>query len=250
MTTISTLTVQAVSNPPNATPAPTMVTIDGQPVTTLYEPDRAVSDIAARVAQLMAVPSLVVRSYGGNSAALRADQAPLADQLIAEFGSMIHLTVGNFAYPLDPLTARNVCRPFRLASSTVEGLRATVELAGPSVVSGADFSATVTVTNVGPDQVVVDGADPLTAVILRHGTSEMVAAYDGNIGGTGIGLNLKPGASHAISVHGGTASCDPAPGAALPPGTYDVVVMVLGPAVSGSEPELMAGPIPLIVAAR
>ena len=106
----------------------------------------------------------------------------------------------------------------------------------------------MTVTNVGPDQVVVDGADPLTAVILRHGTAKMVAAYDGEIGGTGIGLNLEPGANHAISVYGGTASCD-ALGAALPPGTYDVVVMVLGPAVSGSGPKLMAGPIPLIVAA-
>ena len=205
MTAVPPPTVQAVSNPPNATPAPTMVTIDGQPVTTLYEPDRAASDIEARVAQLMTGPSSVVRSYGGDSAVLRADQGPLADQLIAEFGSRIQLTVGNFAYPLDPLTARNVCRPFSLAPSTVEGLRATVELAGPSVVSGADFSATVTVTNVGPDQVVVDGADPLTAVILRQGTAEMVAAYDGVIAGTGIGLNLEPGASHAISVYGGTA---------------------------------------------
>ena len=108
----------------------------------------------------------------------------------------------------------------------------------------------MTVTNVGPDHVVVDGAEPLTAVILRHGTAEMVAAYDGEIAGTGIGLNLEPGASHSISVYGGTASCDPALGTTLPPGTYDMVVMVLGPAVSGSGPELMAGPIPLIVAAR
>ena len=109
-----------------------MVTIDGQPVTTLYELDRAPSDIEARVAQLMAGPSLVVRSYGCDSAVLRADPGPLADQLIAEFGSRIHLTAGNFAYPLDPLTARNMCRPFSVPPSTVEGLTATVELAGPA----------------------------------------------------------------------------------------------------------------------
>ena len=225
-----------------------MVMID-QPVTTLFQPDRAASDIEARVAQLMAGPKRVVRSYGGDSAVLRADQGPLAGQLIAEFGSRIHLTLGNFAYPLDPLTARDLCRPFSPAQSTVAGLRATVKLAVPSVVSGADFSATVTVTNVGTDKIVVDGADPLTAVILRHETAEVVAAYDGFIGGTGIVLNLEPGASHAISVYGGTASCNPALGYALPPGTYDVVVVVLGPTVSGGGPELMAGPIPLIVAA-
>ena len=52
-----------------------------------------------------------------------------------------------------------------------------------------------------------------------------------------------------FSVYGGTASCDPSLGFALPEGDYDVTVDVLGPSIGGSNshPELTAGPVALHV---
>ena len=62
----------------------------------------------------------------------------------------------------------------------------------------------------------------MTAYVYRQGTDQIVGAYDGGIGGTGVGQTLGPGESIDIDVVGGTASCLADLGYALPPGEYDV----------------------------
>lgn len=86
-------------------------------------------------------------------------------------------------------------------------------------------------------------------MIRRPGTSAIVAAYDGAIAGVGIEATLAPGESRDIAVLGGTATCDPALGFALPEGDYEVVVDVLGASIAGpnSLPLLSAGPVALHV---
>jgi len=161
-------------------------------------------------------------------AQLRADQSALADSLIHEFGNRVSVRLGNFPHP-DRGTGMvtDVCVDHLAgAKESVNSLTATVRLASLTVAPGADFRATVTVKNVGNEPRVAESEQPLTAVVLRPGTDELLATYEAGIAGTGLGLNLAPGAGSSIDVYGGTASCDPELGWALPRGNYQVVVLV------------------------
>ena len=77
-------------------------------------------------------------------------------------------------------------------------------------------------TNRSDSPVEFESGQPMTAFVYRAGTDQVVGAYDGGIGGTGLGGTLAPGESMDIEVVGGTASCLPDLGYALPPGEYDV----------------------------
>jgi hypothetical protein len=80
----------------------------------------------------------------------------------------------------------------------------------------------VTVTNTGGEVVSFESGSPLTALVYMPGTDEVVGIYTGGIAGVGIGAELGPGESIDVDVLGGTASCDPDLGYALPPGDYEV----------------------------
>ena len=162
------------------------------------------------------------------SVQLRADQSALADSLISEFGNRVSVRLGNFPYP-DRGTGMvtDVCVD-RLAEAkeSVNSLTATVQTASLTVTPGADFRTTVTVKNAGSAPLVAESEQPLTAIVLRADTDEVLATYEAGIAGTGLGLNLAAGAGSSIDVYGGTASCDPQLGWALPRGNYEVVVLV------------------------
>jgi hypothetical protein len=104
--------------------------------------------------------------------------------------------------------------------------------------------------NTSDRTIAFEGGDPVLAFIRRQGEAEVVAVFDGAVGGVGVSAKLKPGESQTISLFGGTASCDPKIGFALPPGTYDVITEVLGPSTSGPNAKLRlwAGPVELVVA--
>jgi hypothetical protein len=80
-------------------------------------------------------------------------------------------------------------------------------------------------TNESDETVVFDSGDPSSAVVVLPGTETVVGTYDGAIAGVGIGGELAPGALRDLTIVGGTASCDPELGYALPPGDYEVVVL-------------------------
>ena len=79
---------------------------------------------------------------------------------------------------------------------------------------------------------------------MRTGTRQVVAVYNGEIGGTGCGKNLTTGQSESIPVVGGTARCDGGIGSALPPGNYQAIVQV-APETSPHTPRCLTPPVTL-----
>jgi hypothetical protein len=186
------------------------------------------------------------RPDGKERATLRADQEQVAEGLVRRFGDRIELKVGLFDYPLDPSETSLCPGPMTLFNST-PGLSASLKLRTKTVRSGQDFDGTATITNTSEHTISFEGADPVVATILRHGSSEVVGIFDGEVAGIGMSAVLLPGQSQGLKLMGGTASCDPSIGFALPPGLYDVVTQVLGPETSGPNAtvRLSAGPIEL-----
>lgn len=161
---------------------------------------------------------------------LSADAEDLAAELVERYGDTVKISVGALPYP-DPTVATDFdCRGFEGeigAGDVVDGdLVATLSLEETTVASGGDFSGTATVTNTGTAELAFASGEPLVAIVFRPGTNDPVGLYVGGIDGVGTGADLPPGESISIRVIGGTASCDPTLGYALPAGDYDVRVYV------------------------
>ncbi len=156
---------------------------------------------------------------------LRADGLSIAEQIHATYGDLLTIYVGFLPYP-DPASAGVDCSAILKDIVTDTPLRVSARLDTARVVTGEDFRGTVTITNAGADVVEFESGDPMTAVVYRRGSNQVVGAYEGGIGGVGAGGTLQPGETLDIGVLGGTASCDPTLGYALPPGSYDVRVRV------------------------
>ena len=201
-------------------------------------------DLAVRINNLE--PG-VVRGWStgadGTTITLRADQRRLAEELFAQYGSTVHVQLGNFAYPLDLNTAPDVCPALGSEHGTNESLAATITLASKDVLSGDDFSATVSVMNISSKPLSILGGS-ITPIIRRPGYGPVVAVPDLATAGSDVAVLLQPGETHTLDVRVGTASCDPKLGAALPPGTYDLVVDIGAPESSlDRRSELVAGPV-------
>lgn len=156
---------------------------------------------------------------------LRADGVAIAEQIQAQYGPYVTIQVGFLPYP-DPGSAGTGCSAMFSDIITNTPLRVTARLDSARVATGADFHGMVTITNGGADVVAFESGDPMTAVVYRRGTDQVLGAYEGGIGGVGTGGSLEPGGTIDIGVLGGTASCDPSLGYAVPPGLYDVRVPV------------------------
>ncbi len=152
---------------------------------------------------------------------LRADGEAIADQIHAKYGDLVTIRVGLQAYPPDTGPAPDCTG---MPGPLVMGLplKASLQLGSPTVRSGEDFTATATVTNTSDAAVDFESGEPMMAYLYRPGTDQVVGAYVGGIGGVGAGQTLAPGESIDLDVVGGTASCLPDLGYALPPGQYDV----------------------------
>jgi hypothetical protein len=194
------------------------------------------AEVATVVAELQARgtsdQSAIRELSGGQGAAqviLASDQEPLAAELVARYGDLVTITVGNFPYPMPtdrsalPIGCGNADAT---GPSSSGGLRATLALDAPTARSGSTITATVTLTNTGTSPASWTGGQPLTGSLVRRGTADIVATFNGSIAGTGDGAELQPGETHTIKAMIGTDSCDPALGYSLPPGDYDVIVPV------------------------
>lgn len=176
-------------------------------------------------------PFLVSAGSGGAmgviEVGLRADGEEVAHQLVAQYGDLVHVTVGLLSFPErsrpDGLTT---CSPATGSLRADAPLRASLVLKSGVISSGADFRATVTVVNSGVGEFDFQSGSPLTALVYRRGGSEAIGTFSGAIGGVGLGKTLGPLDTIDIDVLGGTASCDPALGYALPPGSYEVRAVV------------------------
>ena len=184
--------------------------------------ERDIGRIQEDIASL-AGPMLVGAGAGAGTidVTLRADGESIAKQIHDTYGDLVTITVGMQPYPVGRAPAPDC--------STLPGLivsgppfRATLRLENASVRSGQDFTGTATVTNTGDAAAEFESGEPMTAVIYRPGTDQVVGSFVGGIGGVGLGKTLAPGETIDVEVVGGTASCLRRLGYALPPGKYDV----------------------------
>ena len=196
---------------------------------------------------------------GGQGSAhlgLAADQEALAAELANRYGDLVTITVGNFPYPMpaDPtlVPAGLACTSADTTGpSTAGGLSATLALDSTATRSGRTLTGTVTLTNTGPSDAEWSGGQPVTGSLVRHGTTQVVATFNGAIAGTGAGAKLQPGETHTIKALIGTDSCDPTVGYQLMPGDYDVIVTVSQtyPQTPGEHPtnKLVTAPVTVTI---
>ena len=201
-------------------------------------------------------PFLVSVGSGGATGvievALRANGEGMARQIVERYGDAVQVTVGMLSYPdrarADGLTT---CGPEMATLRLDTPLRGTLVLESGTVSSGADFGATVRVANLGTGDFDFQSGSPATALVFAPGGSEAIGSFTGGIAGVGLGEVLGPLESIDIDVLGGTASCDPALGYALPSGSYEVRAVIDVLTMHANAPTdieyILSDPAPLTV---
>lgn len=185
------------------------------------------------------------------SVALRADGEEAAAELLEQYGDLVTITVGLLPYPdlLQPGTVSCEAMIPPPPSQPTPLVAEMLPIEAP-VRSGADFGATVRVTNTGQETITFDSGQPMLGFVFRPGEETPIAVYVGDIAGTGVGAELAPGDFIDIAVLGGTASCDPTLGYRLPPGRYEVRTPVDQYEYPGGEFEqhaILSSPTPLVI---
>jgi hypothetical protein len=192
----------------------------------------------------------VGRGAGVVHLALRADGESVAAEVLAAYGGLVEITVGMLPYP-DRFSGDPLCGPLIGPIAVDAPLVAAATLDGDTVRSGQDFRGTITVRNVGADVFDFQSGPTQSAVVFRRGADAPSGFYTGGMDDIGYGARLAPGESVELKVIGGTASCDPALGYALPPGEYEVSVPVVLLTMHENAPTevsyVLSGRIPLTV---
>lgn len=144
-----------------------------------------------------------------------------ADEILSQYGSLVRVTVGFFAYPPPAVLPPNPCLVFPGASSVDPGpIRATLELGTTRLDHAAAFRGKVRLTNTGTSTISITTGEPLAIYLFRSGDNTAIGASAGAVAGVGLGPTLEAGQSIEIDAGGGTGSCDLALGYELPDGPY------------------------------
>lgn len=212
---------------------------------------RPVRFTTAEVAAVAAELELLVResgttwhSLGARVQVATADLGPegstLASELHHRFGDRIRVTVGGRAYPPDGTPVPTAPAP--AATRKFPGLQLRAVLREARVPTGSALDGQVQLLNAGRTPIRFDTDQPLVAVVIDAG--RVVGTYSGWSAGTGLMVDLAPGAAREISFTGGTAGGS-GEQYSTPPGSYTVIVSV--PIRSPPFGELVTPPVPLEV---
>ena len=178
----------------------------------------------------IAMPFLVSTGSGGADGvidvALRADGESMADELVARYGNLAEIRVGLLSFPDKQLPEGGGCDLPVDQILDDSPLRATLQLEPDPVHPGADFQGSVRVTNVGLTTFDFQTGASMPAFVFRPGEPDVIGRYVGGFDALGAGAVLDPLDFLDLRVVGGTASCDPALGYALPPGEYEARALV------------------------
>jgi hypothetical protein len=158
----------------------------------------------------------------------------LAARVRATFGPSIQIMVGLTVWNGHPGRSPR-CGSLAVPSSPAPGYSSTLHLRTTTLRVGQDLEGVVDVRDIGTTPVRVLTDSPIEVVLTKPGTRRVVGIFGGGIAGSAYGALLTPGAAKAIGIVGGTSRCDGGLGSALPPGHYDAVAEVSGPAVDGPE---------------
>jgi hypothetical protein len=155
---------------------------------------------------------------------LRPGAVDLARQIVDAYGAAVDVTVGFFSYPGGVLVNNACAIPSTLADHP--GLRATVEIATPKIVSGTTFDPTVRITDIGTSTLTLQTSSSLQVYLFLPGGAKPVGALELAVAGEGRTVSVEPGKSITVPGYGGTASCDLSLGYALRPGSYQARALV------------------------
>jgi len=204
-------------------------------------------DLSARYRERMRTIGL---GAGVLDLTLRADGDAIAAEVLAEYGELVRITVGLLPYP-DRFAGGSQCGPLVGPIAAGLPLVAAATLDGDMIRSGMDFSGSVSVRNTGVDPIDFQSGPTQTAVVFQPGAEAPSGFFTGGLDAIGFGKRLAPGESVDLEVVGGTASCDPALGYALPSGDYEVRVPVVQLTMHDNAPTevsyILSGPVPLTI---
>lgn len=189
--------------------------------------------------------STTICPHGSVAVQLAPGQEHLAHQLLATYGRAVVVSVGLTRYVGAPGRSPR-CGLLPRAARLPRGLHIELRLRSKVVAYGADFTGDVDVVEDGPGRFDTNIGQPLVAWLVRRGTRRVVGVYAGGIAGTGYVTRTRTGHLRPIPVIGGTARCDGGIGSALPPGAYEVVVLV-APEVTPYRPTYEPDPVALRV---
>lgn len=180
---------------------------------------------------------------------LRADGEAFAAEILEAYGDLVEITVGLLPYP-NRFAVPAGCGDEPLAASDAP-LDLAVDLAADVIQPGADFRGEVEITNIGPEPFDFQSGPTQTAAVYLPGADSPVGFFTGGMDAIGYGATIAPGESITLDVIGGTASCDPALGWALPPGAYEVRVHVEVYTMVANGPTevgyVVSAPLPLVI---
>jgi hypothetical protein len=182
---------------------------------------------------------------GANSISvdLLPGREPLASQLLARFGDIVEIEIGETTYCGGPAISRR-CDELPGTDALPPGLSLSLRLERSSIRATEGLGGELTIRNDAANLFEMEPGQPLTAEIVSPGTRTVVGTYSGAIAGTGYGLKLSNGQSDTIRVIVGTSRCDGERGSALPPGRYAVRV---GIGHNEGAPGYLAPEVPLTI---
>lgn len=181
---------------------------------------------------------VVVRN-GLLTARLPQDKAPLAAELLREFGDAVHVTVGFKVFPSgESSLGQHLSDSLHDVPRELPGIRLSFDPPEFTMPSGGSGGGEVIICNTGPGELA--GTIGGNAGWLRRPQSTLiVGGYWGMRAGTSKRLPRNPGDCVSTWFSTGTASCEPGPHYSVPAGRYEVVVP-LDLNISGEKRTLLA----------
>lgn len=182
---------------------------------------------------------------------LYAQDEALAAELVGIFGDAVEVTVGLFPYPMpDPLPDPQ-CEPIPPPASGLElaaGSGETTSITLKAAVESETFDLTLTNTT---DTTIEFMHGVWIARLAHRGNTVSVAHFVGGVAAIGYMLSLNPGVTEDIAVSIPTAACDPTVGYQIPPGEYDMYIVVdqPGDVVNVPDDTFALGPVPITLTA-
>ena len=163
---------------------------------------------------------------------LRARAECLARQIVTAYGPKVEVTVGLLPFPPQAQT-RRTCHIGEWPHGFVPGLRTVLEVPA-QVQRGEFFKGSVHFSVAGPGAITVETSSNFTVYLFQPEGEAPIGTGEGGSMGTGLSFRLVPGQDQKVDAFGGTASCDPALGYALPSGQYRARALIdIAPAEGG-----------------
>jgi hypothetical protein len=184
---------------------------------------------------------------GANAVGVRLSpgREELAAQVLARFGDIVEIEVGETNYCGAPATSRR-CDDVPGSDALPPGLSLTLRLKQASIRPTEDLSGELLIRNDSSTLFEMEPGKPLTANIVLPGTRTVVGTFSGGIAGTGYRVRLRNGETDRIGVIVGTTRCDGGVGSAIPPGQYAVRA---GIGHNEGPPDYLAPEVPLTILA-